>query len=80
MVETDATRGVTRLPVSLMLAVGALNCGPEVGSPSLRLVVGGRVHEGLLTIATTEGVESLVGCGDPVLGIETNRYEFYSES
>ena len=80
MVETDATRWVTRLPVALMLVIGALDGGSEVGGPPIRLVVGGGVHEGLLTIATTEGVQSLVCSGDPVLGIETNRYEFYSDS
>jgi hypothetical protein len=63
-----------------MLVVGALDGGSEVGGPPLRLVVGGSFHEGLLTIATTESVQGLVGRGNPVLGIETNRYEFYFES
>ena len=80
LVETDATGWLTRLPVALMLVVGALDGGSEVGGPPVRLVVGGGVHKGLLTIATTEGVQGLVRRGDPVLGIETNRYEFYSDS
>ena len=81
MVEADAARWITRLPVPLMLVVGALNGSAEVCGPLLGLVVRGSVHQGLLTIAATEGVQSLISDWNSVLGIETitkkTRYEFY---
>ena len=56
-----------------MLVSGALDGRSEVGRPLWLLVVGRSVHQGLLTVATAEGMQGLISHGDPVLGIETKK-------
>jgi hypothetical protein len=69
-VKTDATGGFSCLPGSLILVVGALNCGSEICRPFFRLVVRCCVHEGFLTIPTTESMQGFVSNSDAILCVE----------